>query len=160
NYDRRAVTTARQSSHTYSIAAATYWSSWLNYLLGDLDAAAEKADSAIRMGDEYGYVTPGLSARWIKASILIRRNAIEEGVEEFDRLLTKVAVWPRFAMVRLSIVDTALRCGRIKEGLDLIADAFAQMQTCGDRGSEAEFHRLKGELLLRREANKSEAEKS
>src|SRR5262249_22063371 len=78
----------------------------------------------------------------------------------FDRLLTKVAVWPRFAMVRLSIVDTALRCGRIKEGLDLIADAFAQMQTCGDRGSEAEFYRLKGELLLRREANKSEAEKS
>jgi class 3 adenylate cyclase len=157
-YDCQALAIARRGLHTYSIAAATYWSACLDHRLGDLDAAAEKADSAIRMTEEYGFATPGLTGRWIKASILARRGAIEGSLKEFDRLLTELAVRRHHAMVRLLVVDTALRCGRIKEGLDAVEDTFAQMQTCGDRGCEAEFHRLQGELLLARDGAQSEAE--
>ena len=158
SYARHALATAGQGSHTYSIAGATYQSAWLDHLLGELDAAAEKAESALRISEEHGFFTPARTARWIKVWILGKRGMIEEGSKELDRLLTEMSVRRYFAMTRLLIVDAALNCGRIREGLEAVADAFVQMQTCGDRVCEAEFHRLKGELLLKRDVRKSEAE--
>ena len=50
--------------------------------------------------------------------------------------------------------------GQVDEGMPLLAEALAMVDTTGERASEAELHRLHGELLLRQavpEAQTAEA---
>ena len=57
------------------------------------------------------------------------------------------------------LADAHLIAGRIEDGLDAITQAFTDLEETGERHWEAELHRIKGELLLLREGNESEAEK-
>ena len=53
------------------------------------------------------------------------------------------------------------RAGQAEEGLALIAEALEFVTKTGERASEAELHRLKGELLLARSpSDQAEAETS
>ena len=47
--------------------------------------------------------------------------------------------------------------GQVDEGMPLLAEALAMVDTTGERASEAELHRLHGELLLRQAVPEAQA---
>jgi adenylate cyclase len=84
-----------------------------------------------------------------------------EGIAEMRRSISD----PRIAETNAAqnmLVDLAETCGkngRAEEGLDLVAKGLATAEQTGLRQAEAELHRIKGELLLIKDArNVAEAE--
>ena len=47
------------------------------------------------------------------------------------------------------LAEAYMQVDRVDEGMHLLAEAMAMMDTMGERHTEAELHRLHGELLLR-----------
>jgi len=85
---------------------------------------------------------------------------VEQGIEELRQGL---AVWSAWYMALrphwLALLAEALaRAGRVEEGLGALAEALEQVERTGERFSEAELHRLRGELLLQRGASEAEIE--
>src|SRR3972149_10905077 len=78
---------------------------------------------------------------------------LEEGIEELRRSLS---VWSATGSEIATPVWAALlaealgKAGEIEEGLSWLSDALARVETHGERWYEAEIHRIKGELLLRK----------
>ena len=50
------------------------------------------------------------------------------------------------------------KSGRVKEGLQVVAEALAVVEQTGEHGWEAELHRLQGELLLQSAPQKPKSE--
>jgi predicted ATPase len=47
------------------------------------------------------------------------------------------------------LAEAYMQVGQVDEGMHLLAEALAMVDTTGERHTEAELHRLHGELLLR-----------
>ena len=62
--------------------------------------------------------------------------------------------------MKLSQVEVYQRSDLYDEGLWLVAEALAAIKESGQGGSEAEFYRLQGELLMRHGSREAEAEES
>ena len=56
------------------------------------------------------------------------------------------------------LAETYGSAGQIEEGLNVLAEALAFVQSSSERYYEAELHRLKGELLLMQGGDEAEAE--
>jgi predicted negative regulator of RcsB-dependent stress response len=50
------------------------------------------------------------------------------------------------------LAEAYMQVGQVDEGMPLLAEALALVDTTGERHTEAELHRLHGELLLRQGA--------
>ena len=64
-------------------------------------------------------------------------------------------------MMRVTLAETCGKNGRVEEGLDLVTTGLVTAEQTGLRMAEAELHRVKGELLMLKDAdNAAEAERS
>jgi tetratricopeptide (TPR) repeat protein len=82
-------------------------------------------------------------------------------------LLRSGKAWPRFERPGLNsggllflclLAEAYLAMGRLDDGLGALTEAQAVADKNEEREHEAEIHRLKGELLLKRESNAAEAQ--
>ena len=76
----------------------------------------------------------------------------DEGIAE---LRSSLAEWSRSAVAEMPylhgyLVQALGAAGQAEEGLAIVEEMLAQVERTGERWSEAELHRLKGELLLQR----------
>jgi adenylate cyclase len=86
---------------------------------------------------------------WAKAELArteLERNegyvVLSEGLERW-RTAGMLAGWPYFLGLLASVL---LKQRRIREGLKAVEDGLAWVERTGERSSEAELHRLQGEL--------------
>jgi tetratricopeptide (TPR) repeat protein len=68
---------------------------------------------------------------------------LQEGIERW-RAAGMTAGWPYFLGL---FADVLLKQGRAQEGLNAVAEGLVWVERTGERSSEAELHRLQGELL-------------
>jgi predicted ATPase len=150
--NREALVVSREIVASPSDLVATLiWSTFLNLFLRDPKIAYARADEASRLAHEHGIEAlipfiDGLCRGWGLAQI----GQVEEALSEMLRWQTVITQSTAIA-VRLGfliVAEVDLIAGHRREGLEAVNEGLELAQRTGTGFSEAELHRLKGELLL------------
>jgi predicted ATPase len=128
-------------------------------------AVKSAVDELLALIDEgRGYPVMRAFAPLYRGWVQAQEGSLEEGIASLRR---GVATWDAgFGILRahwrLYLAEALALAGRVEEGLAVLGEAWQEVQRTGDRFSEAELHRLRGELLLQRggEGAEEQAEES
>ena len=139
-------------SHPLTRARALVMCAIFHYFRREPDAVRERIEAAMALATEKGFsywLTHGpILQGWLKSREGRPDEAITRIREGLDGFLAMGAKLTRTWQLGL----LATTCGsreRADEGLGILDEAFALVETNGERMYEAELHRLRGELLLR-----------
>jgi DNA-binding winged helix-turn-helix (wHTH) protein/predicted ATPase len=146
----RALDLARDFSHPFSQAIALAYAAMLHQFRRDraeVDrlAAATRAHS-IEHGFSYYLAWADVLLGWCRVT---RTAASDRDVADMRRAIEvlQTTAGLRLPYYRALLAEACGRVGRIDEGLNAVADAFADLRRTDERWWEAELHRLRGELL-------------
>jgi len=157
-----ALALAQRLSDPQSLVLAERFLGEVHVFRREGNAAKENAESLISRSAERGF------SEWIPRATTLRGGAIvllgrhEEGIAQIQEGLaalraTRFELWrtPFLCLLAEAYVET----GRLDDGFSALAEAQAVADKNEEREHEAEIHRLKGELLLRRdESDAAEAQ--
>jgi class 3 adenylate cyclase/predicted ATPase len=159
---RQALEAARILDHPHTIANAHAWSALALRLGGDFGAALATAEAGQVVATEFGFPQWGALATVVRGAALAALGRLGEGIADMRR---GVADWratraggfvPTFLAL---LAEAELARGDADAALRVVGEALADVGTRGERLSEAELLRLKGEALLaRRPPDAAEAE--
>jgi predicted ATPase len=148
---QEAIALAEDLAHPFSLASALGFAAQLHHYRREIPLARERAEACIALSTERGFP---FWAAW--GTLLRSRTPVDEGHEEegIGHLRRGLAAYQAMgAGVGLSsflalLTDAHGEVGQIEEGLTVLAEALAVVHKTGERVSEAELYRLKGELRL------------
>jgi class 3 adenylate cyclase/DNA-binding winged helix-turn-helix (wHTH) protein/predicted ATPase len=146
-----ALALAQKLSHAYSLGFAMNYASTLHVWRREVQFAKERAEALITLSKEHGFIqalTVGMIRRgWA----LAMQGAEAEGI---GQLLQGLAAWrdtgtelPLTHHLAL-LAEAYKQGGQVDAGLHVLSEALVHLDRTGERGLEAEIHRLKGECLL------------
>ena len=144
---------AHRQSHAFSLAVSLMHLAQLLEIRGEWPALQKQAEAAIAVCGEQGFASILAQATMHRGYALAQQGQAEEGIalmrEGLEaQLATGASLFrPLFLCLLAEACETA---GRFEEGLAALAEAIAIMGRTGERYYEAELHRLKGDLTLRR----------
>ena len=148
-----ATAEARRLAHPPSLAASLTLGNILLSLVGDTVALDQQASQLVAVATEQGFpfrhAMGSISRGWVK----VRIGDVAEGIlllrsGSAAYRATGAEVWvPHFVALLAGACQIA---GQIEESLTLLDEAFQIVERTGERWFEAELHRQKGQLLLRR----------
>jgi len=138
-------------SHAFSLMRALSYAALLHQLRREVRATQERAEAAFALLTEQGF------GQWVGAVtfqqgwVLAAQGQLEEGIAQMHHGLA--ARRATGAVDKLSehlawLAEAYGGIGQAEEGLRLLAEALAHVDTTGERHFEAEVYRVKGELLL------------
>jgi predicted ATPase len=148
----RALSLARQQSDPFCVCLALAGSRNVDHLRGETIAASKFADAMFDLAQEQGFRGFLAMATALRGSALIAGGHAEEGIGQLREGLDHSA--GAFEVMRtLFLAYLAVGyglAGRVDEGLAVLAEAMALVESTGVCIYEAELNRLKGELTLKR----------
>jgi len=156
---REAISLAQKLAHPFSVAYALSFAVWTYQFRREARAVKEQTAAIIALSTEQGF------PYWLAMSAVHRGWALTEqgqGEEGIVQIRHGLAAWRETGAEMLwryflgLLAEAHAKMGQVKEGLAVVAEALAAVPTTG-RFWEAELYRLKGELLLKAEAE-AEAE--
>jgi class 3 adenylate cyclase/predicted ATPase len=158
----KALTLARQVSHPLTLAFALNWviNVWGCCRWSDaayLSLMEELVELSQTQGFPYWLALGMIKRGWALAIQGYREEGCaltRKGVEDYRRM------GPEVGMPRVNALHAELFVEEVgvEEGLRLVAEGLRMAHENGDRHWEAELHRVRGELLLRRGADDSQVE--
>ncbi len=155
---RELVTCARELSHPYSLAAACFGAGYLHFFRREESQALAHLAEAISLCTEYGMPLFLATSIVLQGRVLVGQGKANEGVPQIQEGLTSLdAMEARLARSAYLAhqADGYAELGQVDVGLSLVAQALAFVDKQDERFYEAELYRLKGELLLMQENQKS-----
>jgi predicted ATPase len=152
---QEALAFVRDGSDHLSLAFALHYNANIHHWRRDGRATQQCAEALLPLAVEQGvsfWLAGGTALRgWALAQQGRRKEGvaqIREGITTF--LSTWVELRRPFHLALLA--DSLWAGGQIEEGLNVVAEALDVVEATGERVYEAELHRLRGELLLRKAA--------
>jgi predicted ATPase len=154
-----ALALAHRQSHAFSLAVALMNVAPVLEIRREWPALQQQAEAAIAVCREQGFGSILAQATMHRGYALAQQGQTEEGIA-----LTRVGLDAQLAtganLFRTHFLSfLAEACGtvgRFEEGLAAVAEAVAIVEKTGERYNEAELHRLKGDLVLRRSGVEAE----
>jgi len=150
---RKMLAVARQVDHPFSLTTALAIDTLFHLLRRDARALEERGREVAALAQEKGFlffVGVGLfKIGWVSA----RQGRLEEGLAQIHQALDIYrATGVRFTLTEVlgSLAEAYGMAGQIEKGLEFMSQALAEVERGGERYYEAELHRLKGVLLLRK----------
>ena len=147
---RQAIDLARREGHAVPISVVLELSIELHRWLRDRATVLKRAEEALAHADDHGMSFFSARATSLRGWALADGGSTHEGITEMRRSLD--AFDKAGARVRsfdfAPLAEMFGRAGEVGAGLDFIQRALTQVSETGERVSEAELHRIKGELLL------------
>ena len=159
---RRGLTLARDLAHPMTIANALPFLGAVQQLRGEVEEVRELADSTIELSTAHGLPQWLAIGRMLSKWVQVERGhgvaELQNAVDDY-RAKGKFDFWESYFLTLLAAAF--LKRGAIEDGLRTVMDALKGADQTGSQIYNAEFHRLRGELLLARDAaDASEAEAS
>ncbi len=157
----RAEEGARQ--HSLSLAAALNWTGLLHQLRGEVEVTYERAVAGIAFAQQCGFPDWEMIGTIFRDWAAAAQSHNEVPVEQLQKM---IAAWCATGAELLRpyflglLAEQYGKIGRSEKGLALLDEALAVVNTSAERFSEAELYRLRGELLLVRDANRLSAQTS
>ena len=145
---------ARDLSHPYTIVNASHFSAIVDQLLGRVEAVRHLAESIISLSIEHGFQQWLAFGKVLESWVLTEQGRNDTAIARLRREISEYRATGTELNVPhlLALLATAhLKHGTAGEGLAVVGDALEWADATGTRLWDAEFHRLKGELLLARD---------
>jgi predicted ATPase len=148
-----ALALAHRQTHAYSLAVTLVHTTPILDLRRKWLALQQQAEATIAVCSEQGFGSILAQATMYRGYALAQQGKTEEGIalmrEGLDAQLATGASLFR-PLFLFFLAKACLTAGRFEEGLAAVAEAVAIVEKADERYYEAELHRLKGELILRR----------
>jgi predicted ATPase len=149
---RQALNLAEELSHPYSLGFALFFAAVLHKRRRETQRARERADAAIALASEQGFVRWWAGAMIMRGWALAEQGAREEGIAEIRQGLDKWrAMGGELGLPHLlsALAEAYGKGGQVEEGVRMLTEALALAHKNEEHRYESELYRLKGELLLR-----------
>ncbi|MCY4389322.1 MAG: AAA family ATPase [Desulfurellaceae bacterium] len=162
---REALTRAEEGAHQHSLslAAALNWTGLLHQLRGEAEVTHERAVAGIALAQQCGFPDWEMIGTIFRDWATAAQSHNEAPVEQLQKM---IAAWCATGAELLRpyllglLAEQYGKIGRIEKGLALLDEALAVVNTSAEHFSEAELYRLRGGLLLVRDANRLSAQTS
>jgi len=154
---------AQTLSHPFSLAFAEYFVAELRQLRREIHAVEENAEDTIALSIEHGLTDWLAWATTLRGWAMAAQGRYEEGIVQMEQGLASSCaagaelLRPYFLCL---LAETYKEMGRLDGGMNALTEALAAADEHEIRYYEAEMYRLKGELLLRRQAERSGVEQT
>jgi class 3 adenylate cyclase/predicted ATPase len=159
---REALDLAQKLSHPFSLAVALNYTAMLHQFRREPRAVHAQAEAAIALCTEERFAYYLAWGTTMHGWARVAQGQDEEGLAQMRHGLATLRATGASLRLPYYLVLLAEACGQTgqaAEGVTLLAEALAQAHKAGESWTEAELHRLKGELLLSLSAdNHTEAE--
>ena len=148
---REGLALAQRLSHPFSRATALAYTTMLQQFCRESQAVYEQAEAAIALCTEQGFAYYLAWGTTVQGWAQVAQGQDEAGMVQIRRGLA--ALRATGAALRLPyylalLAEACGQTGQATEGLALVAEALALVDTTGEHWWEAELHRLRGALLL------------
>ncbi|HYD49396.1 MAG TPA: hypothetical protein VEB21_13660, partial [Terriglobales bacterium] len=145
-----AIDRSKQTARPVDRATAVALTAFYDAVREEPETAAQRADEAIAVADEYGYRQWAALARVIAAWVAALSRPSEAVLEQ---LLTRIDEWSVMDRASLSAIlclaaDAHIRAAQRDTGLALLERAEVHARDTGERWYVAEIHRLRGTAAL------------
>ena len=146
-----AQTLAQELSDIFTVAAGSAWAAGCDLHYRDYARAQERAEAAITLSTEHGFVWWHALADIFCGGALAAQGQPTEGIAQIQQGLEVyqtigAELWRPYYLAVLA--EAYKKAGQPAKGLSTVADALARVSATGERWYEAELYRLKGELML------------
>jgi predicted ATPase len=148
----RALALSRQLGHAHTLAYAHWVSGVAAVFARDVATACAYGDGCVALASEHGFAQWAAFGRIVQGWTDAQRGEATTGIARIrDGMAAAEATGVRlFTPFHLILLAEALAlAGKIEEGLATLDDALAKVTVSGERGWDAEIHRLRGELTGR-----------
>src|SRR5713101_3065839 len=157
-----ALALAKGLSHPHSLAFAELWVGAVHLYRREAGAAQETAEALIAFLTEHRMTAFLPWATGLRGSAMAAQGRHEEGIVQIKEGLAGIRATgtemsrPNFLCM---LAEACRKAGRLDDGLNALTEALAPADEFEERSSEANMHRLKGELLLKQNnSNAAEAQ--
>ncbi len=150
----RALSQAEKVNHPFTSCMAWAISASLHRLRRDVQATQAAAESALRIGEAFGFPLAILWGTGLKGWVLVQQGHQVEGIDQIRQGLTACHS-TGYSMLSIdylvTLCEVYVQSGNATDADDVLGEAFASMKSSELRCWDAELHRLCGELLLLRD---------
>ncbi len=150
---QQALTLAQELGHPFSLATALYFAAHLHDFRREARGTQERAEELRALAQELGFAYRLAQAMFKLGLAAVAQGRVAEGIAQMRQGMTALrATGAELGLAhRLGrLAEAQGIAGQPAEGLEGLAEALATAERTGERRSEAELYRLKGELLLQR----------
>jgi predicted ATPase len=161
NQSHKGLTLAQQLSYPFSLATAQFLAAVTQLFCRDWQRADELAEACVHLSDEHGFPVLLAYGMSVHGRALIEQGRPKDGIAQLRQAVVGLQSAHSLDCRPLFLswlAEAYARTGRIEEGIALLEEALALTEKTGDRRSEAEIHRLNGELLWMQSADAAEVE--
>jgi predicted ATPase/class 3 adenylate cyclase len=149
--------------HPHSLAYAEFFVGVLRQFRREARATQENAESAISLSAEHRLTDFFVWVTSLRGWVIVEQGRTEVGIAQIREGLTAAratgAELNRPYYLTL-LAETCMKTGRVDEGKAALTDALASADQYEQRNYEPEIHRLRGELLLKHQAERCGAEQT
>jgi predicted ATPase len=156
-----AIALAQQLSHPFSLGPALSVAAWIHWWRGEIPLVQQQAEAMITLSTEQGFPHWLAQGTILRGCALVAQGQGEEGLAHLrqgiasHRTMGAVLVWPLYLAL---LAEAYGKVGQAEMGLTVVDEALAIMNKSDERLWEAELYRIKGELLLKAEGKRLQAE--
>jgi len=150
---RKMLAAARRVGHPFSLAAVLALDTLLHLLQRDVESLEERGKEVAALAGEKGFLFFVGVGLFKIGYVLACRGDAEGGIAKIHQGLELYrATGVRFTLTDLfgCLAEAYGMAGQIEKGLEFMSQALAEVERGGERYYEAEIHRLKGVLLLKK----------
>jgi predicted ATPase len=146
------LTYAQELLHAFSLTRALQYAAILHRWRREWSTAQERAEAALALATERGF---GHNVGWVAYSrglALVGQGQGEAGIAQMRQGIAVIRATGSRVELSLGLARLAEAHGQVgqaEEGLALLPEVLAWVDTNGERAFEAEVYRIQGELLLR-----------
>jgi predicted ATPase/DNA-binding winged helix-turn-helix (wHTH) protein len=155
-----ALSMARKMSHPYTLGFALTASIWIHHHRGESQASQDVLENLMALATEQEHRRWLRAANFLQGWLMVEQGQWERGLAQMGRGKGELIIEGRQQIYYATLVAQAwLKGGQVEEAHSVLTKALARVRDTGVRYYEAELHRIKGEVLLRRSASsRKEAE--
>jgi predicted ATPase len=151
-----AVTLAQQMSHPFSVAFALSCEAVFHQFRREECFTQVCADASIQLATDQGFPLWRARGAVLRGWALVQQGQAQEGIEQIHQGLRAIRatgseIWRPYWLALLAEAHGTM--GQPEVGLTVLTEALALVDTTGERWSEPELYRLKGELLLQQHSD-------
>jgi predicted ATPase len=150
---QQALTLAQVLGHPFSLATALNYAAPLHDFRREARGTQERAEALRALAQEQGFAYRLAQAMFKLGLAAVAQGQVAEGLAQMRQgMAASRATGAELGLPhRLGrLAEAQGEAGQPAEGLAVLAEALATAERTGDRRSDAELYRLKGELLLQR----------
>jgi predicted ATPase len=155
---QEALPLAQDMGRPFTLAQALSSTTWLSHHLHEPQAAETYAHALTTLCTDQGFPLWQAEGAIIRGWVLAEQGREEEGVVQICQGVTNYQATGAELILPDSLAVLAAaygKMGRTEEGLAVVVDALARVDTTDGREWEAELYRLRGELTLQQASQKS-----